>query len=128
MAADGARAWHGGAKRGFLPCRANQAKATGWEPPREALGDLVEGVAGQIIGRFVIETKAVPADAVRKRVDELADAIEQTTGRKPGKRERKDLREDAMQELLPHAFPKRTACTVWIDPQSRLLAVDASSL
>ena len=40
----------------FAPCAATQAKATGWEPPREANGALVESVDGQIIARFVIET------------------------------------------------------------------------
>ena len=112
----------------FAPCSTTQQKATGWAPPRTGCDPLIENVAGQLIGRFVIETKAVPADALRRRVDELAQQIEATTGRVPGKREKKDLRDDALQELLPHAFPKQSACFVWIDPETRLLAVDASSM
>lgn len=120
------------AQEEFTPCGATQQKSTGWKPPRgqgqdQEHGEFVEAVAGQWIAKFVIETKAVPADAVRRRVDELAAQIEASTGRVPGKREKKDLREDALQELLPHAFPKQASNWVWFDPETRILALDAGS-
>lgn len=116
------------AKEAFKPCGATQQKATGWVPPRgQAHGEFAESVAGQWIAKFIIETKAVPAAALRSRVDEMAQQIEATTGRAPGKREKKDLREDALLELLPHAFPKLASNWVWFDPQTRILAVDAGS-
>ncbi|WP_157667729.1 recombination-associated protein RdgC [Comamonas serinivorans] len=112
----------------FSPCSATQQKATGWVPVRgQNHGEFAESVAGQWIAKFTIETKAVPADALRRRVDELAQQIEATTGRVPGKREKKDLRDDALQELLPHAFPKQSSNWVWLDPESRILALDAAS-
>ncbi len=112
----------------FSPCSATQQKSTGWKAPRgQDHGEFVESVAGQWIAKFVIETKAVPADAVRRRVDELAAQIEASTGRVPGKREKKDLRDDALQELLPHAFPKQGSNWVWFDPETRILALDAGS-
>ena len=116
------------AQEAFSPCSATQQKATGWVPPRgQAHGEFAESVAGQWIAKFVIETKAVPADALRRRVDELAQQIEATTGRAPGKREKKDLRDDALQELLPHAFPKQASNWVWFDPETRILALDVGS-
>ena len=116
------------AQEEFSPCGATQQKATGWKPPRgQEHGEFVESVAGQWIAKFVIETKAVPADAVRRRVDELAAQIEASSGRVPGKREKKDLRDDALQELLPHAFPKQASNWVWFDPETRILALDAGS-
>ena len=116
------------AQEEFAPCSATQQKATGWTPPRgQAHGEFVESVAGQWIAKFTIETKAVPSDALRRRVDELAQAIETTTGRVPGKREKKDLRDDALQELLPLAFPKQSSNWVWFDPETRILALDAAS-
>ena len=112
----------------FTPCGATQAKSVGWTPPRGVEhGALVEAVGGQWIARLTIETKAVPADAVRRRVDEEAARIEQETGRAVGRKERKDMKEDALIALLPQAFPRRSSITVWIDPARRLLALDASS-
>jgi recombination associated protein RdgC len=90
----------------FVPCGASQDKSVGWVEPRgEAHGPLVESVAGQRILKFVMETKSVPGDIVREKAQEEADHIEATTGRKPGKKQTKELREDALQALLPMAFP-----------------------
>ena len=110
----------------FTPCTATQQRATGWVPPRgEEHGALVECVDGHWIARFVIETKTVPGDAVREKTDASIATVEQTTGRKPGKKEIRDLRDDALNALLPSAFPRRAAVMVWIDPTRRWLVVDA---
>jgi recombination associated protein RdgC len=112
----------------FVPCGATQDKAVGWVEPRgEAHGPLVESVAGQRILKLMIETKGVPGSVVREKAQEAADHIEATTGRKPGKKETKALREDALLALLPQAFPRRSACWVWIDLQNGWLVTDASS-
>lgn len=112
----------------FVECSATQQKSTGWVPPRgEEHGALVEVVDGQWIARFAIETKSVPGDAVRRKVQEAVEAIEKTTGRKPGKKEVRDLRDDALIALLPQAFPRRSQVTVWIEPTQRWLVLDAGS-
>ena len=104
----------------FAECGATQQKSTGWVPPRgDEHGALVETVDGQWIARFAIETKAVPGDAVRRKVEEAVQHIEKTTGRKPGKKELRDLRDDALISLLPQAFPRRSTVTVWIEPTQR---------
>lgn len=112
----------------FVPCGASQDKSLGWVEPRgEAHGPLVESVAGQRILKFVIESKSVPGSVVREKAQEAADHIESTTGRKPGKKETKALREDALLALLPQAFPRRSSVWVWIDPANSWLVTDASS-
>lgn len=112
----------------FAPCSPSQDKSVGWAPPRgEENGALVESVAGQLILKLIIETKVVPGAAVKKKAQEAADHIEATTGRKPGKKETKELREDALQALLPQAFPRQAAVWVWIDRAAGLLMTDASS-
>ena len=78
----------------FAPCGATQDKAVGWVEPRgEAHGPLVESVAGQRVLKLMIETKTVPGAVVREHAQEQADHIEASTGRKPGKKETKALRE-----------------------------------
>lgn len=112
----------------FAECSATQQKSTGWVPPRgEEHGALVETIDGQWIARFAIETKSVPGDAVRRKVQEAVDAIEKTTGRKPGKKEVRDLRDDALVALLPQAFPRRSTVTVWIEPTQRWLVMDVGA-
>lgn len=112
----------------FLPCSASQDRSVGWVPPRgEANGALLESVAGQWIAKLMIETKAVPASVVRRKVDERAAKIEETTGRKPGKKERKELKEDVLHELMPLAFPKVSAIDVWIDPVKHVIVMNTPS-
>ncbi|CAN7593238.1 recombination-associated protein RdgC [Pseudorhodoferax sp. LjRoot39] len=112
----------------FEECGATQERSAGWVPPRgEEHGPLVESIGGQYLLRLMVETKAVPASVVKRKAEERAQQIEATTGRKPGKKEIRDLREEAKQALLPVAFTKRGATWVWIDPQARRFVVDAGS-
>lgn len=112
----------------FVPCGASQDKSVGWVEPRgERHGPLVESVGGQRMLKLMVETKSVPGSVVREKAQEEADHIEATTGRKPGKKETKALREDALLTLLPQAFPRRGAVWVWIDPTNGWLVTDASS-
>lgn len=112
----------------FIECGVTQEKSAGWVPPRgEAHGALVESIGGQWIARLMIETKAVPGDALARKVKEKAERIEQETGRKLGKKETRELKEEARLDLLPMAFTKRATTWVWIDPLARALVIDTSS-
>ena len=112
----------------FVECGATQQKSIGWIEPRgEKHGALVESIGGQRILKLQIETKAVPGSVVKRKAQEQIEHIEATTGRKPGKREIKDIRDDALLALLPMAFTKQSSVQVWIDLASRLLMTDAGS-
>ncbi len=112
----------------FTPCGPTQDKSMGWVPPRgQEGGALVESVNGQIVMRMAIETRTVPSSALDKAVKEAAAKIEETTGRKPGRKEMKMLREDALLALLPQAFPKRVNTWVWIDRAAERIMVDSAS-
>lgn len=116
------------AKQRFLPCSATQPMAIGWVEPRgEAHAPLVEIVGGQWLMKLQTEKKLLPASVVKRRIEERAKQIELSTGRKPGKRETKDLKDEVVLELLPMAFTKQATLLVWIDPVARLLVVDAGS-
>lgn len=115
-------------KAPFMECGATQEQSAGFVPPRgEEHGALVEAIDGQWILRFKSESKVLPGDVVARRVAEKADRIEQETGRKPGKKERKELKEEARLDLLPMAFTRQSCTWVWIDREARLLVIDTSS-
>jgi recombination associated protein RdgC len=116
------------AKARFVPCGATQQKSTGWIEPRgEAHGPMVEVVGGQWVLRLMSEQRVVPGSVVKRRTEEIASQIEQQTGRKPGKKQTKELKEQALLELLPMAFTKQGVTWVWIAPKSRLLVLDCGS-
>ena len=112
----------------FVPCGASQEKAIGWVEPRgEAHGPLVEAVGGQRILKLKIETKGVPGSVVTRKAKERGADIESATGRKPGKKEMKEIKEDVKMSLMPMAFSKEASVLVWIDTTSQLLVMDAGS-
>lgn len=112
----------------FVECGASQEKSVGWIEPRgEAHGPLLEVVAGQLILKLMAESRALPGSVLARKVKERVAQIEASTGRKPGKKEIRDLKDDIRLGLLPMAFTKQAATLVWLDPQDRWLVIDASS-
>lgn len=116
------------AKSMFVECSATQEQSAGWMPPRgQEHGALVESVGGQWIMRFMVESKVVPGSVVMRKLKEKATQIEQSTGRKPGKKESKELKQEVLLHLLPMAFTTQGSMWVWFDPQAKLLVLDTGS-
>lgn len=116
------------ARTPFTECGATQERSAGWVPPRgEAEGLLIEPIAGQWTLRFFSESKVIPASVLNRKVQEKADAIKQNTGRKPGKKEKQELKDEAKLDLLPMAFTKQGGMWVWIDAAARFLVLDTGS-
>jgi recombination associated protein RdgC len=112
----------------FVECGATQPRAIGWVPPRnQDHAPLIEAIDGQWLLQLMVETKLVPGSVVKRQVETLAERIEKTTGRKPGKKETRELKDQALLDLLPMAFTKRGGVKVWISPTTRLLVIDAGS-
>ena len=112
----------------FVPCGLTQMQSLGWVPPRgEAHAPLLESVQGQWLMRLQAEQRLVPSTVVQERAQEIADRMEAQTGRAPGKRQRKEIKEQALLELLPMAFTRNRQTWVWLSPRDRWLVVDASS-
>jgi recombination associated protein RdgC len=113
----------------FTECGATQAESAGWIEPR---GDkhtaLLERIGGQLILRLCVERKAVPSSAIKQKLEQRLDKIEQETGRRPKGKQAKELKEEIVQDLLPRAFPKRASTLVWIAPQLGWVVVNAGSM
>jgi recombination associated protein RdgC len=112
----------------FVECSATQPESIGFvEPRNQKHAALVESVAGQLILKICIETKAVPGGAVKAELERRLDAAEAETGRRPKGKRAKELKEEIVRELLPRAFPKRGHTTVWLAPSARLMVVGVAS-
>lgn len=112
----------------FAPCAPSQEKASGWLEPRgQEHGSMVESVAGQWIMLFKSEAKSVPSAVVKRKVEQQVRQIERDTGRKPGKKERRDMSDMLRQSLLPQAFSKESTTWVWMDVQQGFLVVGTTS-
>lgn len=97
-------------------------------PPRgQAHGAMVESIGGQWLMKYHSAAKMLPASVLDKHVQEKCEAIEREFGRQPGRRERREIKEEARLDLLPQAFVKERSTWVWLDPQARMLAIDTAT-
>lgn len=114
----------------FTPCGPMQAESVGWVAPRGNKSTcLVETIGGQVILRLRIERRPLPTSAIKAEVEDRVEKYKQESGReRVSTKIKKEFKEEAIQSLLPRAFTKCSATTLWIDPVNKFLVVDSASL
>lgn len=98
----------------------------GWVPSREG-GSLVDSIGGQWLIALKLSKRNLPAAVVAERVSELAREIADQRGYPPGRKELRELKDRAIQELLPRAFVKHEILHAWVSPDDGWLVVNAGS-
>lgn len=115
-------------KKPFLPCGSQDLFSQGWVPPASHMPDLYAvSSQGAVLVCLKTEEKLLPAAVVRQQADERIARIEAEEGRKVGKRETREIRENITQELLPRAFVKNSRQRALIDLENNWVWVEAGS-
>ncbi len=114
----------------FEPCGATQPESSGWVPPRGGDSEvLAERVGTHVLLQLCTERRPVPSSAIKDAVELRVQAYKKETGRdRVGAKLKKEFKEDAVLELLPRAFTKRSSTLVWLDATNKFLVVNSSSL
>jgi len=73
------------------------------------------------------EEKMLPSSVLNDALHRKVQKIAEDEGRKIGGRERKRIREDLLNELLPRAFVRRTAVPAYADTRHGWLVIDTAS-
>jgi len=107
-------------------CSATDAQSIGWVAPRDG-GGLVHAVNNQWLLALGAEQKLLPASVVKQFANDKAKAIEEAEGRRVGRKEMREIREEMTIELLPRAFVRRRSTFGWIDPLNGWLVIDAAA-
>lgn len=112
----------------FGECFSDQAQSSGWVPP---LGDKAESFThaanGCILLTLRTQTKTVPAATIREVLKERVAVIEQREQRKVGSKQKKQLTDEILHELLPQAFPHNTKLDAYIDTRNGWLVINTAS-
>lgn len=109
-------------------CGQMELACEGWTMPLGLEGQsLVHETDGRLMFCLRREDKVLPASLVRELLEARIYEIEQQAGRPVGRKERMELRDQLMQELLPRALVKASHTWAYIDAKAGWLVVNAAS-
>ena len=115
-------------QRAFQPCPSHQPSSAGWAPPLGRKGrDLVHAAAGRLLLCLRTEEKVLPAAVLNQMVDERIAEIEDQRRQPARRREKQELRERIVGELLPRALCRSRHGYAYLDPSAGWLVVGSAS-
>jgi recombination associated protein RdgC len=112
-------------RRRHTPCGSFQPTSFGFTHTRDER--YLWTVEGEHMLTFRMSKKVLPGKVVKEEVERLAVALEKEQGFRPGKKMRKELKERAIEDLMPRAFEVSRDIRVWLSPKRGLLVVDTGS-
>lgn len=111
----------------FRPAGQLEWSSMGWVPPAEESEALVFQVNHTLFFTARKQDKILPMSVVRDFVQERVEHIETEQLRKVGKREKNEIKDQVITELLPRALPRNSEITAYIDVKNGWLIVNTSS-
>lgn len=113
--------------RAFKPCGSQETSSFGWVPPIADGEDFIHAANGYMMLCGQRQERVLPAAVVNDHVAEQVKELQEKEGRPVGRKERKDLKEEALFDLLPKAFTRSQKQFAYIAPKEGLLIIDAAS-
>jgi len=112
----------------FRGCGSLEEYSIGWERPLGRHGhQLTHGANGYTMVCARKEEKVLPASVVREILNEKVEAIETEQMRRVPRRERLDMRDEILLDLLPKAFTRSAYTYAYLAPGEGWLVVDAAT-
>ena len=109
-------------------CGHMEMESQGWSAPLGLGSEMLVHQSGvNLMICLRREDKVLPASLVREQVEEQALAIEAEAGRPVGRKERRDLKDLVLQQLMPKAMVRSSQTFACILPESGWLIVNAAS-
>lgn len=104
------------------------AKSTGWVAPAgRKSAQLVHSMGGFRLLMAATQSKILPSSVIKEVVADLCTEFEKENGKPPTRRECIDIKERAIESMLPDAFVKVDRTAVWWDVNGGLIVIDSSS-
>ena len=112
----------------FHPCRGLDTHRIGWTPPLGRYSDqLVHASNGKFMVCMRREDRILPASVIRETVQQKIDEIESSESRHVGRKEKNEIRDQVIVDLIPRAFTRSTHLYAYIDPENGFVTLDCAS-
>ena len=110
----------------FQPCGQMDLLSSGWEKPLGKHGSsLIHETNGYVMICFKQQDKLLPASVVNEFLAEKVEEIAEQEGRKVGRKEKQQLKDELIIDLLPKAFTRSKKLYAYLDLNKNLLIIDS---
>lgn len=114
------------AKAGFTPCGPLTERSSGWVEIDLAMGDsLARRLNGAELLKLRSQSRVLPAAVINEALDERVEEYRQRMDENPGRREKRRLKAETRDELLPKALLKSDKIWGYIDLGEKLIVIDS---
>jgi recombination associated protein RdgC len=112
----------------YTPCMSHQEKSQGFiHPLLRNHEECYHRINQFLFFAIQIEEKIIPTQVVNNKAEEKVDDIERLQKIKIGKHEKKSIKEETYQSLVPQAFSKCQKTYAYIDLAHKYLVIDSVS-
>jgi len=112
----------------FQPCAGQDMFKLGWVSPLGRFGDeYVHANNDCMMVCAKRQEKVLPPAVINEELEERLLALEEAEDRKVGRKERNQLKDEVMFDLLPRAFARSSLQFAYIAPADGLLVVNSAS-
>ncbi len=114
--------------KAFKPCQGLDKHRIGWTSPLGKNSDqLVHGTNGKLMFCMRREDRILPASVIRDAMEEKVDEIEAREARTVGRKEKKDIKDEVIIDLLPRAFTKSSLNYAYIDVENKWVILNCAT-
>lgn len=111
----------------FTPCGSQELSRSGWSAPAMCIEGMVLDSSGFLLIALEQEERILPPAAVRQQLEEKVATIEAEQSRKVYRKEKLQLKDEVVMDMLPRSFTKSRTTHAIICPAQGLIHVDAAS-
>ena len=112
----------------FRPCGPLTEETSGWEPPgADPAGPLGRRLGGADLLQLRSQSRLLPSAAINEALDERIEEIRDRMGQEPGHREKRRLKEQTRDSLLPKTLLRSERTKGFLFLSEKIFAIDAST-
>jgi recombination associated protein RdgC len=115
-------------RNSFTPCTAYRERSAGWESPSGDTGGLLSlRVGGADLLQLRTQIRLLPAAAVNEALIQRVEEYRERMQAEPSRREKRKLKEQLRDELLPKALLKSERTRGFVIASEQLIGIDTTS-
>ncbi|SDZ95840.1 recombination-associated protein RdgC [Marinobacterium iners] len=111
----------------FTPCGSQELSRSGWAAPADCIEGMVLDSHGFLLIALKHEERVLPPQSVREQLNEKVALIEAEQGRKVYRKEKLQLKDEVIMDMLPRSFTRSRITYALICPKQGLIHVDTPS-